>query len=274
LKYSAVSQPAFDIGLVAHLEAAHAWAVHNYVSSLQEQRPELHPEAISVGGGQAFYAGSSPFSFAVGLGLTQPVTPADVDLVERFYRKHRVPAKIDITPATHPLLSELTETRGYRVADLTTVLVLDLESARVPQPLTNIFLRWARPEDCDVWVDTVARNFFVIEPGEDRRRSIACVFHAPHALNVIALVDQQVAGVAGCMIPHRGGTAVIYASCTQPEFRRLGVHREMLRLRISTARAAGCSTMVATALPGSDSERNLVRSGFEICYVKTSWVKQ
>ena len=273
MTYSAVPRPAIDTALVAQLEAAHEWAVHNFVISVQERRPALQADAISIAGGRALYVGPSPFSFAVNLGIGRPVTPRDLDQVEHFYAQHGVPTKVDVTPATHRSLSQLIQERGYRVADLTAVLVLDAQNADIAPPAPEIQLRWARAEDCDLWVDTVAHNFFVTEPGRDRRNNIACVFHAPHALNVIAMIDGKVAGVAGCMIPHNGGMAIVYASCTVLEYRRKGVHREMLRLRVNAARAAGCDAIMATALPGSDSERNLVRCGFDTCYVKTTWAK-
>jgi GNAT superfamily N-acetyltransferase len=208
----------------------------------------------------------------VSLGISRAVTQADLDLVERFYGSRRVATKVDITPTTDPTLSRITHERGYHVADLTSVLLLQVRDAAI-EPAPDVLVRWARPEDCEVWVDTIAQNFYVSDPGKARRKSIACVFHAPHALNVIAMVNGEVAGVAGMMVPHGGGIAVIYGSCTFPQFRRMGVHREMLRLRVETARSAGCSAVMATALPGSDSERNLTRCGFELCYVKTSWAK-
>jgi GNAT superfamily N-acetyltransferase len=273
LKYSAVPQPAVDLALAARLEAAHAWAVSNYVRSLQERRRELGADAIPVAGGQAFYAGPSPFSFAVNVGIGRVVTSEEVDRVEAFYFKRGAPAKIDVTPATHSSIAAILRDRGYRMEGHTSVLMLEVGNEDFRHAAPEVILRWATDADCDQWVDTVAQTFFVTDPGEERRRNIACVFHAPHALNVIAKVNDRLAGVAGCMIPHGGGMAVLYASCTLPEFRRMGIHREMLRLRIAAARGAGCDSILATALPGSDSERNLERWGFEACYVKTTWAK-
>lgn len=272
MKTPSAAERALDRTLAARLESAHEWAVANYVASLKSRRPELGAAELSVGGGHAFFAGPSPFSFAVNLGLSRAITAAELDEVERFYTSRGVAPKVDITPATDPSLSRLTHERGYHVADLTSVLLLHLRDAAI-EPVPDVVVRWGAPHDCELWVDTIARNFYVTDPGEARRKSIACVFHAPHALNVMATVNGEVAGVAGMMVPSGDGIAVIYGSCTSPEFRRMGVHREMLRLRVETARSAGCDAVIATALPGSDSERNLIRCGFELCYVKTSWAK-
>jgi GNAT superfamily N-acetyltransferase len=273
LKYSAVPQRAVDIALAAKLEQAHAWAVENYVRSLQERRPELGAGAIAVAGGQAFYAGPSPFSFAVNVGIGRAVTSEELDRIEAFYLEHSAPVQVDVTPATHPSVTAILRDRGYRMEGHTSVLMLDVGNEDFRHAAPEVILRWAAEADCDRWVDTVAQTFYVSEPGEERRRNIACVFHAPHALNVMASVNDRLAGVAGCMIPHDGSMAVLYASCTLPEFRRMGIHREMLRLRIAAAAGAGCGSVLATALPGSDSERNLERCGFEACYVKTTWAK-
>lgn len=267
------TEPALDRTFVRGLESAHEWAVLNYVESLNRRRPELNVGSMLIGGGRAFYAGPSAFSFAVNVGMDCPVTPAQLDSVEHFYAARGLPCKLDITLCTDSSVSDLTSARKYRVADLTSVLSLAIGEDSFGERDSDIGLRWAGPDDCALWVDMVARNFYVSDPGEERRKNIACMFHAPHALNVIATVAGEVAGVSSIMLPHDGGRAVIYGSCTAPEFRRLGVHREMLRLRVETARAAGCDTILATALPGSDSERNLVRCGFQCCYVKTTWAK-
>jgi Acetyltransferase (GNAT) family len=266
-------EPAFDRGLVARLETAHAWAVNNYVECLKQRRPQAGATALRVADGRAFFAGLSPFSFAVGLGLCGPLTAAALDEVEAFYAERGVACKVDVTPATDQSVTELLKDREYRIADLTSVLSLATDDFDFGPVAPEIELRWAGDDDCDLWVDTIARNFYVTDPGAERRLNMACVFHACHALNVIATVAGELAGVAGCMVPHGGGMAMIYGSCTVAEFRRLGVHREMLRVRVETARAAGCDSVVATALPGSDSERNLERCGFRSWYVKTSWAK-
>jgi GNAT superfamily N-acetyltransferase len=227
---------------------------------------------MEVSSGRAFYTGPSPYSIAVGLGFAGAVTPVELDRIEQFYRERGVPAKVDITPATHGSLVMQAQARGYRIAEVTSVLMRDVDE-HFGGASPEIELRWARPVECQLWVDMLARHFFASEPGGERRRNMECMFHAPHALNVIATVGDQLAGVAGCMLPPDGGVAVIYGSCTLPELRGRGVHREMLRLRVDTARAAGCGVVMATALPGSDSERNLERCGFEICYVKNTWTK-
>jgi ribosomal protein S18 acetylase RimI-like enzyme len=274
LKYSAVPQPGLDRALAARLEAAHGWVVENYVSELRERRPEVGAAALSVAGGNAFFAGESPFSFAVNVGMNGAVSGGELDLIEEFYASRGVPVRVDITPATDASLMRLAQERDYRVSDVTSVLAIATADADFGPQANGIALRWAHAEDCEVWVETIARNLYVSDPGEKRRRNMACMFHAPCALNLIAEMDGQVAGVAGCQIPHHAkGLAAIYGSCTVPEFRRLGVHGEMLRLRVETARAAGCDMVMATALPGSDSERNLERCGFEVCYVKKTWVK-
>ena len=267
-------EPALDRALVSRLEKAHEWTVLNYIDCLQSRRPGVSAAALPIAGGQAFYAGPSPFSFAVGIGINRAIAADELDTLEAFYAAHAVPCKLDVTPYTNASVSELITEREYRVADLTSVLSLTADGGSFGPRVGEVELRWAGADDCDMWVDTIARNFYVSDPGEERRKNMECMFHAAHALNVIATVKGELAGVASMMVPHDGGMAVIYGSCTTPAFRRLGVHREMLRLRVQTARAAGCDSVLATALPGSDSERNLERCGFRCWYVKTTWAKE
>jgi len=63
-----------------------------------------------------------------------------------------------------------------------------------------------------------------------------------------------------------GGIALLCGAGTLPAHRRRGVQAAMLLRRLSAAAQAGCDLAVVTTLPGSKSQQNVQRLGFELLY--------
>jgi hypothetical protein len=72
----------------------------------------------------------------------------------------------------------------------------------------------------------------------------------------------------------RDGIAGLFGASTLMEFRRRGVQRELIRVRMDTARRAGCEIALTFARPGSVSERNLLRDGFAVAYTRTKYTRE
>lgn len=261
--------------LARQLEAAHAWCILRYAESLARLRPQSGACWIPVGGGHAIFTGPSPFSFAVGLGLNGPVAAEQVDAVEAFFSARNVHTAVEITPLTDAALVDLLQTRGYRPREVSTVLCRDLMSGpEIPESApAGVSLRWAEPRDVDLWVEMLSKYFYADDPGPERRANMVALFNVPGSLTALAYVDGEFAGIAGGMLPGRMGVVPIFGSSTLPQFRQRGVHAALLNFRLRRARQAGAGMCLATATPGSDSERNLQRCGFTIAYEKRTYVK-
>lgn len=272
---TAQTKPQVDRELARKLESVHGWCVAQYAASLQRMCPQVGAAVLEIAGGVAIYAGPSPFSFMVGAGMDGPVRTEDLEHIEEFFASRQHAARIDVTPYSDPSLSELLLERGYRVSEMTAVLVRELQSDLPPVFWPeNIAVRWAEPGDCERWVDVVAKCFFVHTPGPEQRANMAAMFSVPHSLNVLATCGGTLAGVAGGMIPDDREVAPLFASATLPQFRRNGIHGAMLQFRLAQAKAEGCKLAMITATPGSTSERNLHRHGFVACYEKVTWERQ
>ena len=63
-------------------------------------------------------------------------------------------------------------------------------------------------------------------------------------------------------------------SATAPAHRRRGVQTALLSARLADAAAAGCDIAVATTQPGSKSQQNVQRQGFDLLYTRAILVKQ
>ena len=76
----------------------------------------------------------------------------------------------------------------------------------------------------------------------------------------------------GAALAIHGGLATLFADSTVARFRRHGIHRELIAARLNEALAQGCDTATASTLPGSASQRNYERAGFEVVYTKVTLV--
>jgi GNAT superfamily N-acetyltransferase len=67
------------------------------------------------------------------------------------------------------------------------------------------------------------------------------------------------------------GVAVLAGACTVPEARRRGAQQALLDARLAYAADHGCDIASIVAGPGSSSQRNAQRQGFQVAYTRTKW---
>ena len=87
----------------------------------------------------------------------------------------------------------------------------------------------------------------------------------------VALRDGVLAGGAGLRVSH--GVAQFAGAATVPAYRRRGVQSAMLSARLADAKAAGCDIAVITTQPGSTSQHNAQRRGFDLLYTRAVLMK-
>jgi ribosomal protein S18 acetylase RimI-like enzyme len=69
------------------------------------------------------------------------------------------------------------------------------------------------------------------------------------------------------------GIAQLTGAATAPAFRRRGIQSALLAARLADATAAGCDVAVITVQPGSKSQQNAQRRGFDLLYTRAVLVK-
>ena len=94
----------------------------------------------------------------------------------------------------------------------------------------------------------------------------------PNAECYLARVDGELAG--GATMAIRNGVAGLFGASTLPAFRTRGVQTALLHKRLARAAEAGCDLAVSLALPGSASQRNIVRQGFSVLYTRVKFEKE
>jgi ribosomal protein S18 acetylase RimI-like enzyme len=80
--------------------------------------------------------------------------------------------------------------------------------------------------------------------------------------------------VGGASLAMSNGIAALTGAATAPAHRRLGVQTALLSTRLAEAGATDCEIAVITTRPGSKSQQNAQRRGFDLLYTRAVLVKQ
>jgi len=229
---------------------------------------EAQPGAamLEVAGGVAIFAGAgSPLTRAVGLGMRGAVSAADCDRMEEFFAAHGCPSSVEICPLADPSVVEQLSARGYRLTEFNNVLVRPLAGLPVQPAAADV--RLAGPDEGPLWAATAARGFLEKDTfGEEELEVGRTIFRIRRARCYLARAGGQAAAVAALVI--HGGLATLFADSTAINFRGRGLQGALIRQRLSVAGEEGCDLATAATLPGSPSQRNYERCGFQVVYTR------
>jgi ribosomal protein S18 acetylase RimI-like enzyme len=236
--------------------------------------------ARRVAGGVACFAEpGSPFNKVAGLGFAGVPEVAELHEVEKAFGVHGV--QVELAHLADPAIGVLLTERGYRLESFENVLglALDGEYARAAPP--GIEVRRSGDDEFDRWLDVVSDGVtqpdtqgvpwheeFPRETYQRAERQLAAAGVRRYA----ALHDGVFAGGAGLRVAE--GIAQFAGAATAPAHRRLGIQSALLSARLADAKAAGCDVAVITTQPGSRSQQNAQRQGFDLLYTRAILVRQ
>src|SRR6185503_9938207 len=80
------------------------------------------------------------------------------------------------------------------------------------------------------------------------------------------LIRHDGAIVAAASLRIDRGLANLCGTATLPHMRRRGMQTALVQRRLADALRAGCDFAIVTTAPGSKSQENLARAGFELLY--------
>ena len=81
------------------------------------------------------------------------------------------------------------------------------------------------------------------------------------------------AAAGGASLHVCGGVAQLCGTATMPAHRRRGVQTALLAKRLADAARQGCDIAAVTTQPGSKSQQNVQRQGFELLYTRAILVR-
>ncbi|MFG1807689.1 GNAT family N-acetyltransferase [Streptomyces sp. NPDC049040] len=275
--------PVFcDVDLAARIEQAESLFMAECTRATRDRAGAEDGFVISLAGGVASFAeADSPYNKVAGLGFHGVPASADMDEVEAAYAACGAPVQVELAHLADPEIGAFLTGRGYRLVSFENVLgrapAEGVERVVPPgmevrrtrddeyEDLLDVLVRASLHPDTQgvPWYEDFPRH--ILENAE-RDGTAAGVVHYS------ALRDGTLLGGGGLRIAD--GIAQMAGAGTAPEHRRQGVQTALTSARLADAAAAGCEIAVVTTQPGSKSQQNVQRQGFDLLYTRAVLEKQ
>ncbi len=244
---------------------------------------------MPLAGGVAAFSGlQSPLNKVAGLGFAGAPTPAELDEVERRMAAAGAGVIVELANLADPPIGRELTARGYRLLGFENVLGLSLVGCGAPVAEGVAYDRDAGASgdtaivscDDDAQIDSWIKVTLVAFTTPDTQgvpshenydqAALEPLFRdlatGPRVRRFLACRAGVAAGGASLRIID--GIAQLSGAGTHPAHRRRGVQGALLAHRIKIAAEAGCELVIVTTLPGSKSQQNVQRRGFELLYTR------
>lgn len=242
------------------------------------------PEAVAraggvglarVGGALVAVLGCAPspvFTRVLGLGLEQPVTAEQVELVlgalERLSAERAFVHVGAYAGAELPIWLEQRGLSRYQRSWMR----FCRDAAPVERPSTALEIRPAEAADAQAFDAAVRTVFDIPEPASGL---LAALVGRPRWHTFVAVADGKVVGGAGLFV--EGDVGHLAFGAVLPESRQRGGQSALIAARVERARELGCRLLFSEtgeAVPGSDqpSYRNLERAGFRGLHLRPNYL--
>jgi GNAT superfamily N-acetyltransferase len=270
-----------DTSLAGRIERAEAQLITAWNDATRRRLGGSAGFAIPVAGGVASYAEPhSPINKIAGLGFAGAPAPADLDTIERAFADQGAPVQAEVASLADPALLELLAGRGYRLVAFENVLGRALGPAVEPIAPPAIEIHPSGADGFDAWLDVVVAA--TLHPD-----SQGVPWQEEFPREILENAERDTAGLLRRYLATLGGTpagggsmriadgvAQLTGAATAPAFRRRGIQSALLAARLADATAAGCDTAVITVQPGSKSQQNAQRHGFDLLYNRAVLTKE
>jgi GNAT superfamily N-acetyltransferase len=262
--------------MAARIERAEAGLIAAASAAARRRTGGGNGFVIPVAGGVACFAEEgSPVNKVAGLGFDGVPTSSALDEVEQAFAACRSAVQVELAHLGEPGIGAVLTGRGYRLESFENVLGLALDAGAGRAAPPGIEVRLSGPEEFEPWIDVVVDGFAhpddqgVPSHEEFPREIIANAmrdFVAADVRRYVAVCDGVVVGAASYRAAD--GVAQFTGAATAPAHRRRGVQTALLSARLADAAAAGCDVAVVTTQPGSKSQQNVQRQGFDLLYTR------
>ena len=270
-----------DTALAERIEGAVVDLMAACTLAARRRRGDAAGFVIPIAGGVACFAEpDSPFNKVAGLGFAGAPTTAALDEVERAYLEHGGPVSVELSNLAQPAIATLLTARGFRLVSYENVLGRALERDLERELPAGVEVRPSGDDELDAWLDVVTDGFAhpdehgVPSHEEFPREIIANAerdFAQAGVVRYAALRDGVLAGGGSVLIAD--GVAHLAGAATAPAHRRRGIQSALLSARLAAAATAGCDLAVVTTQPGSRSQHNVQRRGFDLLYTRAVLIK-
>jgi len=272
-----------DTALAARIEGAEVRLIATANAAARLRRSDVSGFVIPVAGGVASFAEEgSPFNKVAGVGFGGVPSTAELDEVERAFAARGAAVQVELAHLADPTIATLLTERGYQLVSFENVLGLALEGEHRRITPAGVEIRTSGESEFGQWLDVMAAGISHpdtegVPSHEDFARDVVmgAMRDLAGAVDVgryVALHDGVLAG--GASMRRSEGVAQLTGAATVPAHRRHGIQTALLAARIADAAAAGCDIAVITTQPGSRSQQNAQRAGFDLLYTRAVLVRQ
>jgi GNAT superfamily N-acetyltransferase len=264
-----VDQPA-----ARRMEQVQAQRRWRYAEAYRVLHPGLQVSLERLAGGNLIYcAPGSPLNRAVGLGMQNPLDSGVLEEVEKFYYARGEAARVDLCPLADPSLIKGLKQAGFCLEMFDSVLFQSLpasfENWLAPQ---YIQVSQASPGEAETWLRLTASGFDEKEEPDPLTLDIVGPnFHSMDAACFLARLDGQPAG--GAAMFYGEGGVEFGGDSTLVKYRGRGIQAALIQARLVAAHRLGCDLAIALTEPGSPSQRNFARAGFQLAYTRAIMIK-
>lgn len=275
--------------LAGRVERAEARLAADFGALARQWRDDVL--VFPIGGSVAVFAGpGEPFNKLAGLGFGAPIDEAALARLEREYDTRQAPLQVELASLADPAIAPMLSGRGYTLVNFENVLGFALtpehlaeSEARVRSAAAaGISIARATANDTNAWVDVVVTGFATPDvfdgpashetfPREALERVFGGLAHVEGFERYVARREGVVCG--GGSLRLFDGLAQLSGAATLPAHRRRGAQTALLHARLLDAARAGCDLAVVTTQPGSKSQENVQRAGFELLYTRAIFVR-
>jgi len=263
-----------DRQLSQTLERTESLANVDFVETRARLDPASGAEWIEVAGTYAMFDGvESPLTQTFGLGIFEETTAEHLDEIEAFFREREAPMFHEVSPMADASLMSLLSERGYQPIELTSVMYRELGTEPVhPKPRDpRLTTRVVDAGEVELWAKTSAAAWttenealadFMFNFGQI---SAQCKGAYPY----LAELDGH--PIATGMLFIFDDVCMLAGASTLPDARKHGAQTALLEDRLTFAASKGCRLAMMGAAPGSQSQKNAQKNGFQIAYTRTKW---
>lgn len=268
-----------DITLAARIEQAEARFIAACGDAARRRTGSRGFTTPIAGGVAAYVEPDSPFNKVAGLGFAGPPDPGELAEIERAYAAQSAPAQsapvqAEVASLAEPELLEMLAGRGYRLVSFENVLGRALGGPVESVAPAGVEVGPSGDDELEAWLGVVVEaslhpdtegvpwhEEFPREILENAERDTAGLVQ-----RYLARLDGSPAG--GGSMHLSDGIAQLTGAGTAPAARRRGIQNALLTRRLADATAAGCDIAVITVQPGSKSQQNAQRRGFDLLYTR------
>jgi ribosomal protein S18 acetylase RimI-like enzyme len=268
--------------LAARIERADCEFLVASAAAAQRRHPETGVFATPLAGGVAtFTSPGAPMNKVAGLGFAGPLDEEALAEVERAFAERGSSVQAEVASLGDPGIVRMLSARGYVLQGFENVLGRSLPAGPLPPRAPGIDVAPSFLDELPVWIHVVTGGF--ASPDDQGVPS-----HESYPRDLVEVVMADMASAEGFSrylarrdgVPAGGaslrlfdGVAHLCGAATLPGHRRRGVQSALLAARLEIASAAGCDVAVVVTQPGSKSQENVQRQGFDLLYTRAILVR-